>query len=85
MLLQHWAVLQVALWGLWGKRGGRLWRGKQGGGGEGMNIKEKVKGVGVRCLSFFLSFFFFEDPEDKSFYLFGSSEEALLDFCLWVG
>lgn len=35
---------------------------------------------------FFL--FFFEEPGDKSFYLFGSSEEALLDFfffCLLVG
>lgn len=45
--------------------------------GDGGNMKEKVKEVGVRF------FVFFKEPGDKSFYLFGSSEEALLDLALW--
>lgn len=79
MLLQHWAVLQVALKGLWGRRGVRLW-GRETGRrrGDDVNMKEKVKGVGVWVFDIFL---FFEEPGDKSFYLFGSPAR----FCLLVG
>lgn len=58
MLLQHWPVLQVALKGLWGRRGGRLW-GRETGGrrGDDVNMKEKVKAVGVRFCYFYYYFF----------------------------
>lgn len=73
-------MLQVALKGLWGRRGGRPW-GRETGGrrGDDVNMKEKVKAVGVS----FWGFFVFEEPENKSFYLFGSSEEAVLDLAFW--
>lgn len=68
MLLQHWAVLQVALKGLWGRRGGRLW-GRETGRrrGDDVNMKEKVKGVGVR----FLLFFFLKSQEINHFVYLG--------------
>lgn len=76
MPLQHWPVLQVALKEAVGGRG----EGRGGGRetrrrtGDDVNMKEKVEGVGVSV---------FEGPGDKSFHLFGSSREVLLDFAFW--
>lgn len=78
MLLQHWAVLQVALKGLWGRRGVRLW-GRETGrrrGGD-VNMKEKVKGVGAWVFDIF--FCFLKSQEINPFIYLGH----LLDFAFW--
>lgn len=84
MLLQRRAVLQVALKGWRGRRRGRLWGRETGRGrGDDVNMKGTVKGVGVRFWTLF--FFLFEEAGDNSFYLYGSSEEAHLEFAsLWA-
>lgn len=77
MPLQHRAVLQVALKGLWGERGGRLW-GRETGrrtGGD-VNMKEKVQGVCVGV---------FEEPGNKSFLFIWVIRGSLARFCLLVG
>lgn len=81
MLLQHWAVLQVALKGLWGGRGGRLW-GRETGRrrGDDVNMKEKVKGVGVR---FF--FYFFLRARRLIILFIWVTRGSPAKFCLLVG
>lgn len=71
------AVLQVALKGLSGERGGRQW-GRETGRrtGSDVNMKEKVEGVGVGAL---------EEPGNKSFLFIWVIGGSLARFRLLVG
>lgn len=52
---------------------------------RGDEYKRKGEGSGCEVSFFPFLFFFLKIQKINRFHLFGSSEEALLDFCLSVG